>query len=141
MGTQLSGIVIKKDNIWFNYNTQNTNLPEDYITCITHENQFVKWAGTYNSGVVRLEEPNTNLTSFSIELLKLYPTIIRVYESLFLSEPVDGMLTILDEMGRIVNELKLIGASEINSCIRNKGIYFLKLTTHNRTYNFKIVVN
>ncbi len=140
IGTQLSGIVIKKEDVWFNYNTNNTNLPEDYITCIVHENQFVKWAGTFNSGVVRIEEPNAHLFDYEIQSLKLYPTVIENNDELNLSELVNGSITILNNSGQIVQEQIVQETSEIRLNVPTSGFYYVKLITNLKIYIFKIIV-
>jgi ligand-binding sensor domain-containing protein len=141
LGTQLSGIVIKKEDVWFNYNTENTNLPEDYITCIVHENQFVKWAGTFNSGVVKIEEPNTMLTDFEVKPLKLFPTVVGKGENIFFSELMNGYLTILNYSGQLMEEKILLNTSEFKINLKASGLYYVKLTSDLKSYIFKIVVN
>ena len=141
LGTQLSGIVIKKEDVWFNYNTENTNLPEDYITCIVHENQFVKWAGTFNSGVVKIEEPNTMLTDFELKPLILYPTVVGKGEDIFFSELMNGYLTILNCSGQLIEEKILLNTSQFKINLKASGLYYVKLTSDLKSYIFKIVVN
>jgi hypothetical protein len=63
MGTELFGIIIKKGDVWFTYNQENIGLPEDHITAIAHESSSVKWIGTFNHGVVRLEENSVSINT------------------------------------------------------------------------------
>lgn len=140
MGTELFGIIIKKGDVWFNYTQENIGLPEDHITSIAHESPTVKWIGTFNSGVVRIEEPNANLFDYEIQTLKLFPTIIEINDDLHLSELVNGSITIFNCSGQIVQEQSVQETSEFRLSVTNSGFYYVKLSTNLKTYIFKIVV-
>ena len=139
MGTQLSGIVIKKNDIWFNYNAENTDLPEDYITCIAHESQFVKWAGTFNSGVVKIEEPNSGLIDYSNKTLQVYPTVLTNFDLLHFSIPVWGKLSITDNSGRVISIINIENSQEIDLQLVETGFYMLKIDFSKKSYFFKIL--
>ncbi|MFM8244184.1 MAG: T9SS type A sorting domain-containing protein, partial [Crocinitomicaceae bacterium] len=130
----------KKGDVWFNYTQENIGLPEDHITSIAHESPTVKWIGTFNSGVVRIEEPNANLFDYEIQTLKLYPTIIEINDDLHLSELVNGSITIFNCSGQIVQEQSVQETSEFRLSVTNSGFYYVKLSTNLKTYIFKIVV-
>ncbi|MBM3430517.1 MAG: hypothetical protein FJX99_05985, partial [Bacteroidetes bacterium] len=119
MGTELFGIIIKKGDVWFNYTQENIGLPEDHITSIVHESPTVKWIGTFNSGVVRIEESNANLFDYEIQTLKLYPTIIEINDDLHLSELVNGSITIFNCSGQIVQEQSVQETSEFRLSVAN----------------------
>ncbi|MFM7636449.1 MAG: T9SS type A sorting domain-containing protein, partial [Crocinitomicaceae bacterium] len=140
MGTELFGIIIKKGDVWFNYTQENIGLPEDHVTSIAHESPTVKWIGTFNSGVVRIEESNANLFDYEIQTLKLYPTIIEINDNLHLSELVNGSITIFNCSGQIVQEQSVQETSEFRLSVANSGFYYVKLSTNLKTYIFKIVV-
>lgn len=140
MGTELFGIIIKKGDVWFNYTQENIGLPEDHITSIAHESPTVKWIGTFNSGVVRIEEPNANLFGYEIQTLKLYPTIIEINDDLHLSELVNGSITIFNCSGQIVQEQSVQETSEIRLNVPTSGFYYVKLITNLKIYIFKIIV-
>jgi ligand-binding sensor domain-containing protein len=80
MGTELFGIIIKKGDIWFTYNQENIGLPEDHITAITHETSSIKWIGTFNHGVVRLEENMVSMNEHLPNKIEIYPTILKTGE-------------------------------------------------------------
>ena len=140
MGTQVAGIVIKKDNNWFNYNTQNSSLPEDYITCISHESQYIKWAGTYNSGVVRIEESSASMSEFKLQELQLFPTIFSANETLKFNHEINAHVSIIDQMGRYLFTHCLIDQREFNPGLLHKGYYIVKVEVFDRHYFFNIVV-
>jgi len=140
MGSELFGIIIKQNDVWQSYNQQNSDLPTNHITAIVHESSHVKWIGTFNNGVVRIEETDANVLFHEVQSLQLFPTLIRVQESLYLSESVYGSLTIQDPSGRILNQQKLLNTKEIFPKIEQTGLYYLKLVIKNQSYFFKIVV-
>ena len=80
MGTELFGIIIKKGDVWFTYNQENIGLPEDHITAIAHESSSVKWIGTFNNGVVRLEENAISIQEYLIDEIKLFPSLLNAGE-------------------------------------------------------------
>lgn len=84
VGTELFGIIIKKGDVWFTYNQENIGLPEDHITSIAHESPFVKWIGTFNHGVVRLEENAISIQEYLIDEIELFPSLVNAGESITL---------------------------------------------------------
>jgi ligand-binding sensor domain-containing protein len=80
MGTELFGIIIKKGDIWFTYNQENIGLPEDHITAIAHETSSIKWIGTFNHGVVRIEENTVSIIERLPNKIEIYPTILKTGE-------------------------------------------------------------
>ncbi|MFM7667605.1 MAG: hypothetical protein ACKO7D_05385 [Bacteroidota bacterium] len=77
MGTELFGIIIKKGDVWFNYTQENISLPEDHVTAIVHESPTVKWIGTFNHGIVRLEENTASTQEFVLDEIKLFPSLVN----------------------------------------------------------------
>lgn len=127
MGTELFGIMIKKGDIWFNYNQENIGLPEDHITAITHESTNVKWIGTFNHGVVRLEENSSSLDYIILTKTIIYPSVLQVGEYCKI-EPIPSVnyVTFIDQIG---NEFLLEHNNGKITIPLNfsPGVYFLKL--------------
>ena len=140
MGTELFGIIIKKGDIWFTYNQENIGLPEDHITAITHETSSIKWIGTFNHGVVRLEENMVSMNEHLPNKIEIYPTILKTGEVINVNsasklESVHlinqyGFEQILDlENGKITLPLNL-----------SSGMYFLRFNESRVQKCFKILV-
>jgi ligand-binding sensor domain-containing protein len=109
-GTELFGIIIKKNDIWFTYNQDNIGLPDNYITSIAHESNQVKWIGTFNHGVVRLEENSSNsLNNFQLQRFSCYPTILSQGESIFTKgiTPYVASIKIINQFGETIFQHKL----------------------------------
>jgi ligand-binding sensor domain-containing protein len=77
MGTELFGVIIKKGDIWFTYNQENIGLPDDHVTAIAHESSTVKWIGTFNHGVVRLEENSASINEYLLDEIELFPSLVH----------------------------------------------------------------
>jgi len=110
MGTELFGIMIKKNDVWFTYNQDNIGLPENFITTIAHESNQVKWIGTFNHGVVRLEESSSiGLNNYQLQSYSVYPSIINPGESLFIKGITSNNTSIklINQFGEIVYQENL----------------------------------
>jgi ligand-binding sensor domain-containing protein len=138
MGTELFGIIIKKGDIWFNYNQENIGLPEDHITAIMHESSSIKWVGTFNHGVVRLEENTAYSENYILEKTRLFPTIINKGDFLTIHPtPKEETVYLVDQMG---NEFVLghtAGKVLIPTNLSN-GMYFIRINDSVKSYKICI---
>jgi hypothetical protein len=107
LGTELFGLIIKKNNIWFTYNQDNIGLPDNYITSIAHESNQVKWIGTFNHGVIRLEENTSNsLGNYPLQRYSVYPTVINEGQTLFIQgiKSNRASIKLINQFGEIILE-------------------------------------
>lgn len=140
MGTELFGIMIKKGDIWFNYNQENIGLPDDHITAITHESANVKWIGTFNHGVVRLEENSSSLEYTILTKTNVYPSVLQVGESCNIGPiPSVNQVIVIDHIG---NEFLLEHSNGKITIPLNfsPGVYFLKLDKSKDYQIYRMVV-
>jgi ligand-binding sensor domain-containing protein len=140
MGTELFGIIIKKGNIWFNYNQENTDLPEDHITAIFHESSNIKWIGTFNHGVVRLEENIAFSENYILEKTRIFPSQIQAGEWLnIFPNPAIKFVQLIDQLGHEQPLENINGQVLIPSTLAS-GIYYLRITDSSIINNFKILI-
>lgn len=141
MGTELFGIIIKKGNIWFNYNQDNTDLPEDHVTAIFHESSNIKWIGTFNHGVVRLEENTNSLNEFVIQKKKVFPSFLNSGEfTTIYPTPNAHSVTLHDQLGNEIS-LEIDNGRILIPFQISKGIYFIRIVEEGSIDSFKIYIN
>jgi ligand-binding sensor domain-containing protein len=141
MGTELNGILIKKENIWFSYNMENIGLQDNYITSLTHENNQIKWAGTYDHGVIRIEENTSGQSDNQLTGIQIYPTLLSAGESINIdTEDEINQVYLFNDLGSKIyidreptNQIKL--PTSLGS-----GNYILQISLSNSIVRKKIVV-
>jgi ligand-binding sensor domain-containing protein len=127
MGTELFGIIIKKGDVWFTYNQENIGLPEDHITSIVHESFSVKWIGTFNHGVVRLEESSVSVNSILGKTYQIYPTVVTNEDYLSINPvPNDNSVVIIDHLGKELRVEHQNGKIQIPTFLA-PGIYLISI--------------
>jgi ligand-binding sensor domain-containing protein len=140
MGTELFGIMIKKGDIWFNYNQENIGLPDDHITAITHESANVKWIGTFNHGVVRLEENSVSINTILNSKLNVFPTMISSGEFItIIPVSMSQSITLIDQLGHEISIEQMDGKFQLPTQI-NPGIYMLNLSKNSFNPLIKIII-
>jgi hypothetical protein len=140
MGTELFGILIKKGNIWFNYNQENIGLAENYVTAIAHESTSVKWIGTFNHGIIRLEENSASLDEFKLKKTIVFPTILEDGEFMTIyPTPKVQFVELINQLGKGIKLEINDGKILIPSMFAN-GICVIRLTEDGEINNFKILI-
>jgi ligand-binding sensor domain-containing protein len=140
MGTELFGIIIKKGDIWFTYNQENIGLPEDHITAIAHETSSIKWIGTFNHGVVRLEENSVSINTILNSKLNVYPTMVSSGEFItIIPVSMSQSITLIDQLGHEISIEQMDGKFQLPTQI-NPGIYMLNLSKNSFYPLIKIII-
>ena len=138
MGSEL-GLSIKDGNQWLQYSSENSDLPENHILSIASESNTVKWLGTYNSGVVRLEEYETELFENTSNIY-VYPTSLKAGDLIFISTQFpDKQIFVYNQLGQAINGFYLTNSQSIktsSSCL--PGMYYLKVPSINKIIRFII---
>jgi ligand-binding sensor domain-containing protein len=141
MGTELYGIVIKKGDIWFNYSMDNIGLQDNYITALAHENNQIKWVGTYDHGVIRIEENTSGQSDNQLTGIQIYPTLLSAGESINIdTEDEINQVYLFNDLGSKIsidreptNQIKL--PTSLGS-----GNYILQISLSNSVVRKKIIV-
>lgn len=141
MGTELYGIVIKKGNIWFNYNMDNIGLQDNYITSLAHENNQIKWVGTYDHGVIRIEENTSGQFDMQQTMLQIYPTLLSAGQ--YITIDTDAEITEIQLYDYLGNEITIEqnGTNKILVPINlSKGNYTMCISHSNSVVRRKIII-
>lgn len=140
MGTELFGIIIKKGNIWFNYNQENTEIPENYITALAHESNSIKWIGTFNHGVVRLEENLASLDDYKLKKSIVFPSILNPGEYVTIHPtPTVKDIELIDQLGQEIELANINGKIFIPEHL-SKGVYIIRISDNKKINNLKILI-
>jgi ligand-binding sensor domain-containing protein len=141
MGTELYGIVIKKGNIWFNYSMDNIGLQDNYITALAHENNQIKWVGTYDHGVIRIEENSSGQLNLEQIALHIYPTVITAGQSITIDTEVEiNQVNLFNELGsKISIEREITNQVKLPTSLTS-GNYILQINTSQSIVRRKIIV-
>lgn len=141
MGTELYGIVIKKGNIWFNYNTDNIGLQDNYITSLTHESNQIKWAGTYDHGVIRIEENSAGASEWQQSSILIYPNILSSGQYITIDTDTDiTEIQLYDFLGNKIT-IEQNGTNKILVPINlSKGNYTMCISHSNSVVRKKIII-
>ncbi|MBM3186319.1 MAG: hypothetical protein FJZ67_08455 [Bacteroidetes bacterium] len=140
MGTELFGIIIKKGDVWFNYTQENIGLPEDHITSIVHESNSIKWIGTFDHGVVRLEENNASLDEFILQKSIVFPSILNAGEVVTIyPSPKLKYVELINQLGQKII-LDVYDDKVIIPEYFSKGVYFVRLKEEIKIINLKILI-
>ena len=141
MGTELYGIVIKKGDIWFNYSMDNIGLQDNYITALAHENNQIKWIGTYDHGVIRIEENSAGVSEWQQSSIHIYPNILSSGQ--YITIDTDTEITeikLYDDLGNEIT-IEQNGTNKILVPINlSKGNYTMCISLSNSVVRKKIIV-
>lgn len=145
MGSQDEGFIIFDGTNFVNYKMSNSPMPDDYVLCTAKDNNGILWVGTYNGGLVRVDEsllisvaePAENVSAFNI-----YPNPatdqITIYDVRFTIES----LEVFDILGKRVLQPQTSNfkpQTVIDVSVLPDGIYFLRIGSGNKTLTQKFV--
>ena len=141
MGTELFGIIVKKGNIWLSYNMDNIGLQDNYITSIAHESNYVKWVGTFDHGVIRLEENNAGIEMLTQNEIEVYPTVLTNDQTFTVQSSHEiFQIGLINELGHEIQiDWSDLGKIKIPNTF-SRGNYFLQIKTNQGIFRKKILV-
>ncbi len=141
MGTELYGIVIKKGNIWFNYSMDNIGLQDNYITALAHENNQIKWAGTYDHGVIRIEENTSGQSDKLQTAIQIYPTLLSAGQSITIETEAEiNQVCLFNELGsKISTDRESSNQIKLPTSLAT-GNYILQISHSQSVVRKKIIV-
>lgn len=61
------GLVIYNDVNFISYNMSNSNMPDNYLYCISKDTHGVFWMGSYNGGLIKFDPETIGIKEFSTE--------------------------------------------------------------------------
>jgi len=140
MGSELFGIIIKQNDVWQSYNQQNSDLPTNHITAIVHESSHVKWIGTFNNGVIRLEESSTNSKDIELPETIIYPNLLRAGEiiTVKLKSNFNNVIITGNYGYKYISEIENNTIKLPNNL--SNGLYVLQLKSQGTWHNIKFMV-
>ena len=120
------GLIKYSNNNWTFYNTENSNIPDDNINCITYDNiNNCMWIGTETEGLVLMDLENINISETSNNpILKIQNPHYNT--SLIIESKKQTSISIFNYNGSLIKTVKLekgLNSIYMNEC--NSGIYFI----------------
>ena len=126
LATMEDGLIKYVNNNWTFYNSENSNLPEDEINCITYDNiNNQLWIGTQTAGIVSMNLENINVPDTTSQ------NIIDINNpncngNLFIESQKNTSIEIINYYGSVVKKIDLKrGLNNIYMEDLNSGIYFI----------------
>jgi len=140
--SQNEGFIIFDGTNFVNYTTTNSPMPDDHVLCTTKDRNGILWVGTYNGGLVRVDEAvlaGVNEISRAEDFI-LYPNPAK--NILYLSGIKTGAksFTITDITGKILLQKTVESSNSFQDVsFLSQGIYFLKIFSDSGTITKKFV--
>lgn len=110
-----------------NFNSQNSLLPDNHITCLKPDNSGTLWIGTAGGGLVKWQDPDAGITGI-IHSLSISPNPFEEFILVKVSDPVEIKLS--DLMGNSVY-FEIISEAGSSTIIPNPnlpfGVYILSV--------------
>jgi len=126
LATMEDGLIKYVNNNWTFYNSENSNLPENEINCITYDNiNNQLWIGTQTAGIVSMNLENINVPDTTSQ------NIIDINNpncngNLFIESQKNTSIEIINYYGSVVKKIDLKrGLNNIYMEDLNSGIYFI----------------
>ena len=76
ISTLEDGLIHYKNNTFYHYTTNNSNIPDNKINCMTFDLNNDLWLGTDNNGLVKINNPILGNHAAKISHLKIFPNIV-----------------------------------------------------------------
>lgn len=136
------GLIIFDGTNSVEYNTTNSDMPEDYLHCVEEDKNGILWVGSDNSGLIRLDRSLSAEEISGENKIKIFPTIVDGDFPLLSIESNELSLnySVYSAEGKNI----LSGNTSSGSVIRlpsiTSGVYFIKLTGEGLTVVFRFVV-
>ena len=146
MGTG-TGLVVYKDTGCRSYNTRNSGLPDDFVSCIANDEKGNKWVGTVYGGLAVYNDDSRPQNQVSAEL-HIFPNPVTETASISFHLPITGKVVIelFSTSGQLVqtlfNQTLLAGSHNISrqfSRLAN-GVYYCKMRYHQSQQLIKTIV-
>lgn len=143
-----TGIVVYKDTACQSYNSRNSGLPDDFVSCIAIDEKGNKWMGTVNGGLAVYSEEPQSQNQVSAEL-RIFPNPVNETASISLHLPNSAsvIIELFSNSGQLVqtlfNQTLLAGNHKITGQFSRlpKGVYYCKMRySQTRQLVKKIVV-
>lgn len=134
--SQSKGLIIYNQGDFNYYNTTNSIMPVDHVSCVFEDSNVV-WIGTVGGGLVKMEGFYSQIeevnNSFSIQV---------VNNTIHFSSEINGMINVYDLSGRRVLS-NTVNGSEISLPKLTNGVYLLQLidSIKGNKYSQKIDLN
>jgi ligand-binding sensor domain-containing protein len=132
LSSQNEGFIIFDGANFVNYKTTNSPMPDDYVNCTAKDHNGILWVGTYNGGLVRVDEALLGMENAEAEILSvsIYPNPVSKELRIQNSEFRINGIEIYDATGhKVFNSAFLIlhSAFAVDISQLTPGIYFLRI--------------
>lgn len=142
--SQDEGFIIFDGTAAVSLKTTNSPMPDDYALCTAKDHNGILWVGTYNGGLVRVDE--SQLTGVSeakeISAVNLFPNPASRQLAISSWQLAIKEIEIIDVLGQLVFSRQPAASNEqqvINISSLSPGIYFLRIFSDKETVTKKFV--
>src|SRR5688572_11357293 len=144
LGSQDAGFIIFDGSTFVNYKMSNSPMPDNYVLCTIKDENGILWVGTYNGGLVRVNELMLTVaeTEKQISTFNIYPNPatnqFTIYDLQFTIESIE----VFDVTGQRVLQVQASDfkpQSPIDISSLTPGIYFLRIYSEQGTFTGKFV--
>jgi len=128
--SQNEGFIVFNGTTFVNYKTANSPMPDDYVLCTAKDHNGILWVGTYNGGLVRVDE--SILASVNgvqeTSAVNLYPNPTKDILYLAGIKPDGKSFTISDITGKLRFQKNISSVNFVQDVsFLPAGIYFVRI--------------
>ncbi len=140
IGSESSGLIFKNGEAWDQFNTSNSELPDNHILSIEIDDEYNIWIGTYNEGLCKINLQNSILEHLDSQIY-FYPNPVKSGGEIHFNRKTTGHISLCNELGEFIDiNYNYNGDNyEIPKNIQ-PGIYVIKLFESGHLINKKILV-
>lgn len=142
LSSQNEGFIIFNGTSFINYKSTNSPMPDSYVNCTAKDHNGILWVGTYNGGLVRVDEAILNSVNDvrGISALNLYPNPAKDILYVTGMNPAATSISVSDISGKIRLQKNIYSTDAIQDVsFLEPGIYFLRIFSAKEVITKKFV--
>ncbi|MEP6746666.1 MAG: two-component regulator propeller domain-containing protein [Bacteroidota bacterium] len=118
------GVLQASSHVFANFNTQNSKLPNDKVTCLLEDSHGFIWAGTFGGGMARIDRGNKYFNLFSEKEGLQNSTVYKIVEdqSTLIWVSTNKGISSIDVYANKVNNFNYHNGLQHNNFVRGSGI-------------------
>ena len=140
IGSEVSGLIFKDNDLWQYINTSNSDLPDDHILAIKIDDSQNIWAGTFNEGLCKINLQNKT-EEVQQRTFMFYPNQIHSGQHITFKNQFTGRIQLFNGLGALICSQQIVNENQwmIPTKI-NRGLYRIKLSIQGDLFTDQLVV-
>tara|TARA_B100001250_G_scaffold409442_1_gene433806 strand:+ start:1249 stop:2535 length:1287 start_codon:yes stop_codon:yes gene_type:complete len=133
-----NGLIHYKDNVFYHYTTENSDLPDNNINCLKLGPNNQLWLGTDTAGIVKITNPIISIDEVKNTSLNIWPSIFK--DEINIEAEQNAIINIINQQGEWLSSKKCDSEINIiNTSNYKPGLYLIIIESETHRSINKII--